>query len=505
MKRYLPFLTALLLTASACGPASNNIPATQTPATLPTSSPSSPTPESIPATETTAPMDTIEPPTAIPPAPTPVPIGINVNSFEQEVYPYQADGDCSLAEAITAAQTFKDIDGCVVPLSAAANVVINLTPGTYTFSEVDTTPLSLNGVALDEPQPNALPLISKSVTINGNGSTLRRAPEAPSMRFLALPGFGTLVLNDLTLTGGDTADQELADADGGAIQALGGSVTLNRVSLTGNTAENGGAIEIVGGATVILNDSQVSENIATGEGGGLDVSGTLSLNHSVVSENSAWHTSFGGGGINNDGGEVEITDSRIENNSATEGGGIYNWDESRLTITRSWITGNTASEAETDLPHGGGGINNIGEAAIVSMTDSFLIGNQAPETTGGGVYNHGFITIIGSVIATNVGGRGGGLFNDTEGELTISQSCFLENSSTQTTPAHADDAIYNVDPEFALAVQAADNWWGAADGPGNMGNGSGNTITRNVEYDPALTAPPALCADGIPPIPTLVP
>ncbi len=57
----------------------------------------------------------------------------------------------------------------------------------------------------------------------------------------------------------------------------------------------------------------------------------------------------------------------------------------------------------------------------------------------------------------------------------------------------------------AGVVDAEDNWWGAADGPGGSGPGSGDPVTANVDFDPFATFVPACvscsadsqCDDGL--------
>ncbi len=58
---------------------------------------------------------------------------------------------------------------------------------------------------------------------------------------------------------------------------------------------------------------------------------------------------------------------------------------------------------------------------------------------------------------------------------------------------------------FGGSVDAADNWWGAADGPSGAGSGSGDAVTANVTFSPFATAPPPCvsctqnsdCDDGL--------
>jgi len=46
-------------------------------------------------------------------------------------------------------------------------------------------------------------------------------------------------------------------------------------------------------------------------------------------------------------------------------------------------------------------------------------------------------------------------------------------------------------------VNATCNWWGAANGPGPVGPGSGDTVSLNVDYSPWLLAPGGLCSGAV--------
>ena len=103
-------------------------------------------------------------------------------------------------------------------------------------------------------------------------------------------------------------------------------------------------------------------------------------------------TVFGGGGIYNDGlGQVTLDHSSLVGNLAWEGGGLYNDGGPINIIDQSVISGNVATEQKAFIPHGGGGINNI-SSGTVTIDQSFVIGNQAAGTTGGGIYNQASLT-----------------------------------------------------------------------------------------------------------------
>jgi hypothetical protein len=43
------------------------------------------------------------------------------------------------------------------------------------------------------------------------------------------------------------------------------------------------------------------------------------------------------------------------------------------------------------------------------------------------------------------------------------------------------------------AVVFESNWWGATDGPSGSGSCSGDSVSADVDYDPWLTSPLAIC------------
>lgn len=147
--------------------------------------------------------------------------------------------------------------GAVAELISAINAAnadtaadtINLFPnGVYTFSAAQNA----------EFGPNALPQISSDITILGNGAILQRAANAPKFRFFYVSGglsfnaqtgqglpAGSLTLKDLTMQGGLARGGISGQGGGGA--GLGGAIfnqgtlALERVTLTGNTAQGGAA------------------------------------------------------------------------------------------------------------------------------------------------------------------------------------------------------------------------------------------------------------------------
>lgn len=125
-------------------------------------------------------------------------------------------------------------------------------------------------------------------------------------------------------------------------------------------------------ADVTLNVQDITiENgdveIPVGRGGGIaNNGGTLNVTNSAFSNNSAGF----GGGIYNDGGTLDVTGSTFSGNSALDGGGIYN-DGGTATVTNSTFADNVL----LDVEESGGGIYNDG--GTFEVTNSTLSGNSA--------------------------------------------------------------------------------------------------------------------------------
>ena len=140
----------------------------------------------------------------------------------------------------------------------------------------------------------------------------------------------------------------------------------------------------------------------------------------------------------------------IRNNSAPGGGGFYN-QGTYVEVRNSQIQDNTADT--------GGGIYNQTDGQVL-MIDTHLSGNESLQFGGAVSTNSSDMQVNESCITGNISQLGGGIFNATFG----------------STP---------MDARF--------NWWGAADGPGGDGGGSGDSITGLIDFEPFYTASLPIC------------
>ena len=232
------------------------------------------------------------------------------------------DSDCSLREAITAANQNPGED------------VILLHAGTYT--------LTASG-----PANGNLQIQGDTVLIgDGAGRTIIDGGAAGGIFFI--PNGVTVQMQDVTLRNGRSPGA------GGAIRNN-GDLTLLRTILTGNSSVAGSVGSGLGGAIVsdgtnpslTIVDSTISNNTAQGAGGGIAAGGDVTLTNVTVSGNRT---------------------------TADLGGGVYFFTSIRGTVNNSTIAGNTAAVK-------GGGI--LVETALFigvspKVTNSIIAGNTAP-------------------------------------------------------------------------------------------------------------------------------
>ena len=135
------------------------------------------------------------------------------------------------------------------------------------------------------------------------------------------------------------------------VEVFGTGTTISGVVLTNGVSNSsgspGGAIRVNSGAALTLVDSSVTSS-QSNDGGGIANGGTLTVERSTVSGNTA---SSKGGGIYSTG-PLTVRNSTISGNNAKFGGGLRTGAAS--TITAVTITGNNGSNDGGGIERGGG-------------------------------------------------------------------------------------------------------------------------------------------------------
>ncbi len=356
------------------------------------------------------------------------------------------DADCSLREAVVAANAAPDADTIVVPA------------GTYVLTGAGGEDLAASG-DLD---------LRASVTISGAGAALTVIDGGGIDRIFDIVDSATVTISGMTLRNGRVPDGDTQS--GGAIlwnePGTGKSLDLHLdgVVVTGNDGgrglDGGGGIRIEqdapGSSAVTITNSVVSDNtLADGDGGGLHLcceNLAVTITDSTISGNAAVDDpnvpglNGEGGGIYHCCNDTSLTlrDSTVrDNDGPTQGGGIYTCCgqafDTLLTLERTTVSGNRAL-GTGNFQGFGGGIE--GEGAVL-LVNSTLSGNHALRD-GGGIDNEDVLVMRNVTIADNGGGRGGGFYED--GLMTtLGNVLFANNVVAPSTPANCGIA-FGTDP-----------------------------------------------------------
>ena len=266
---------------------------------------------------------------------------ITVNTSVDEL---NSDGDCSLREAIQAANTDTAVDACTAGSAADS---INLPAGTYTLQRA--------GSGEDLNQTGDLD-ISTEVTLTGAGASS-------------------------TIIDGDASDR--------VFDVYWGPATISQVTVRNGRLTNGshgGGIYVNTWTQLTLDRVTVQSNVLSGTsaaGGGIYNFGTLTVGNCTISSNTA----VIGGGICN-AHALTMSNTTVSNNTSTDiGGGIYNQNNTNgMTLTNVTVSGNQAGG------YYGGGLAALSQSST-TMTNCTITGNTATEPNGHNIYVAGGVSI----------------------------------------------------------------------------------------------------------------
>ena len=288
---------------------------------------------------------------------------ITVDSTADD-YDQGPNGNCTLREAVIAANTDTAVDAC--PAGSGADTIV-VPAGTYQ--------LSILGPNEDAAATGDLDILAP-VTIQGAGQDVSVIDGLQSDHvFHVLATGGPVTFTDLTITNGLTAaiwnvggdltllrsrvSSSRASApfpDGGGILNQNGTLTLVDCLVDGNGSEEGGrggGIASENGALSVTS-SRFSGNFGSHAGGGVSIEGgTASFTGSTIgcdSDVDPWHAPCGngtdwdtGGGIYAHGADVRIESSRISGNFASGGAGLA-VDSGSLEVVDDIFQGNLATD-----------------------------------------------------------------------------------------------------------------------------------------------------------------
>lgn len=295
--------------------------------------------------------------------------------------------ECSLADAITAANTDEVVGGC--PAGDGADVITLTADVTLNWD---------------------LPSVASDIIVKGGGHSIRGDSY---YRIFFVEANGTLSIERLTMQYGKVGEASISSGwtfeSGGAIYSD-GVLNISNSIFNGNSAESGGAI---------FNN------------------GELNVSHTAFSNNS---TDLGGGAISNFG-ELSIANSTFHNNVAVKdaeihsyGGAILNYG--KLSVSYTAFTYNATFS-------GGGAISNFGELSVSNAAFS-----ENTAGWGGAIVSEGVLSVSNSTFSENRANVGGGIF--LLGDETRHSTTSLTHITLARNWAEEGGAIHVYTPDYAI-------------------------------------------------------
>jgi CSLREA domain-containing protein len=255
---------------------------------------------------------------------------------------------------------------------------------------------------------------------------------------------------------------------------------------SGGTVAAGGGIYVRTSAATRVDHSTLSNNASTHFGGGVEV---LSPNAST-------------------GGQLNLVDSTVSDNSSQLGGGIF--ASQSLSLDSSTVSGNSSQGDAGGLIAGG---QLCGTSLQATLTNSTVSGNTAVRNGGGIVNNAKAMELHNVTVAANTAGSsGGGIFNQNGGSTlglanTIIGTNTLSSGSASDCAGHVSSEGFNLignSSGCTIGGTTTGNIVNANPRLGPLQDNGGSTHTQAL-LGPAIFCPPlgGQCLPLLPPSPAI--
>lgn len=255
----------------------------------------------------------------------------------------------------------------------------------------------------------------------------------------------TVIFNDFRISNGITNNF----SHGGAGIFNWEKMEVNRCAIVGCKQQiaRGGAIHNIGqNAVMVINNSLIDNNqSAVGGAGIFNDGGTLTLNSCTVSDNHS--AALEGGGIFNFDGTCIINSCQIEGNKVLNngaGGGIYNYSGTCKIFNTNIASNEVNDRGTVSKASCGGGLYN-GTNGLMTIVNSAIYRNKAiAYNTGENIYSGGIVNF---------------------GEMSISNSTVSENSANAVEKsASYCGGIHNIGNLYIWNCTIVNNTAGTAAG-----------------------------------------
>lgn len=196
----------------------------------------------------------------------------------------------------------------------------------------------------------------------------------------------------------------------------------------------------------------------------ISTTGSLKLTNLTVTRG------YGTAGAIENFGRLQISDARLETNTAiVSGGAITNHAEA--TLTNVVITGNEAAED-------GGGVYTDGGKTTIRLSQ--IVGNRSKRGAGLAV-SAGVLEIEDSTIARNIGSSGGGILVTTVGAVTTLRTVVAANAAAEGAGIFQLGGTLALD-ETIISSNGYNEAYGYAVEGGGIDQNGGNATLTNVSF-----------------------
>jgi hypothetical protein len=275
----------------------------------------------------------------------------------------------------------------------------NLVPGKHAFTATYTGDTSFYGSSSSVVRQEMLAIAAvATVTSNADAGTgsLRDAlfdadPGATIVFNLACPTTIVLTSGPLTIAksvsivgpgarclaiSGNSASRVFAISEAGT------DVGISGLTIAQGRATGGGGLQNQGANLTLTNVAVVGNNAQGGAGGGIDheVGGTLAITGSTIAGNQ---NTFRGGGVQVGAGTARIVDSTITSNASVRGGGIRSGGGAAVVLIQSTVSHNAATGT------GSTGGNLSAQSGFISLAGTIVAqgtGSNPDLDPAGGAY-----------------------------------------------------------------------------------------------------------------------
>jgi hypothetical protein len=304
----------------------------------------------------------------------------------------------------------------------------------------------------------------------------------------------SIVVNKgLTLQGAGAATTTIFGTGATAITITADSVTVDGFTITNPSGKHGVYAQDRSGITItnnVVTDIGSSDSTASGTNFGIGiVSSASSVDSITITDNQINHIVGG-------------------NNKSVDGIAV-GWSSGAYDITGLLIQNNVISDVTSDTAayaDGGRGaygvIINHGTGVTGKTVNARVLDNTISDLEG--LWAHG-IGLEGNTPNALVQCNTIRNLVDHKDPSDAVAVMVEDNASAGTVGIHGNDfvnlSVGVTHVNSAGLVDAENNWWGAGDGPGTVGPGSGAYVFPDVDYDPWLTSGSTCVPGYVPPSP----